>query len=59
METPSVLTNRRSSINKATSVHEENHIPKLNQENTTSMIRENHVIRTPYQHPNHKSKYFN
>jgi hypothetical protein len=59
MEAPSVLTNQNSSINKATSVHEENHIPKLNQENATSMIRENHVIRTPYRHPNHKSRYLN
>jgi hypothetical protein len=57
MGTPSVRTNRSSSINQATSMHEENHIPKLNQENTTSMIRENNVIRTPYRHPNHKRRY--
>jgi hypothetical protein len=57
MGTPSVRTNRSSSINQATSMREENHISKLNQENTTSMIRENNVIRTPYRHPNHKSRY--
>jgi hypothetical protein len=55
MGTPSVLTNQNSTINKATSIREENHISKLNQENATSMIRENHVIRTPYRRPNHKS----
>jgi hypothetical protein len=54
MGTPSVRTNRSSSINQETSMREENHISKLNQENATSMIRENHVIRTPYRHPNHK-----
>jgi hypothetical protein len=59
MGTPSVCTNRSSSINQSTSMHEENRIPKLNQENTTSMIRENNVIRTPYRHPNHKSRYLN
>jgi 7-keto-8-aminopelargonate synthetase-like enzyme len=59
MEYPSVFTNRNSTINKSTLVHEENHISKLNQENATSMIRENHVIITPYRHLNHKSKYLN
>jgi hypothetical protein len=59
MEAPSVLTNLNSVINKATSMREENHISKLNQENTTSMIRKNHVIRTPYRHPNHKNRYLN
>jgi hypothetical protein len=59
MEAPSVLANRNSTINKATSMREENHISKLNQENTTSMIRENHVIRTPYRHLNHKRRYLN
>jgi len=47
MGTPSLRTNRSSSINQATSMREENHISKLNQENTTSMIRENNVIRNP------------
>jgi hypothetical protein len=59
METPSVLTNKSSSINNATSVHEENKTPKENQENATNMIRENHATRTPYRHPNHKSRYLN
>jgi hypothetical protein len=59
MEAPSVLTNLNSTINKATSVREENSISKLNQENATSMIRKNHVIRTPYRHPNYKSRYLN
>jgi hypothetical protein len=59
MEAPSILTNRNSAINKATSMHEENHISKLNEENATSMIRKNHVIRNPYRHPNHTSKYIN
>ena len=57
MEVPSVHTNRSSPINQATSMHEENRILKLNQEKTTSMIRENNVIRTPYRHSNHKRKY--
>jgi hypothetical protein len=57
MGTPSVRTNRISSINQSTSMREENRIPKLNQANTTSMIRENNVIITPYRHPNHKSRY--
>jgi hypothetical protein len=43
--------------NQETSMCEENHIPKLNQEKTTSTIRKNHVIRTPYQHSNHKNIY--
>jgi len=59
MEIPSVPTNRNLAINKATSMQEENNISKLNQENATIMIRENHVIRTPYRHPNHKSRYLN
>jgi hypothetical protein len=42
-----VRTNRSSSINQETSMREENHISKLNQGNTTTMIRENNVIRTP------------
>jgi hypothetical protein len=40
-------------------MREENHISKLNEENTTSMIRKNHVIRNPYRHPNHTSRYLN
>jgi hypothetical protein len=59
MEIPSVLTNRNSTINKATPVHEEDIIPKANQENTTSTIRESHATKTLYRHPNHKSRYLN
>jgi hypothetical protein len=59
METPSILTNRSSSINNATSVHEENKTLKVNQENATSTIRESHATKTPYRHPNHKRRHFN
>jgi hypothetical protein len=47
-EIPSVLVKKISTINNATSMHEEN---------ATNMIRENHVTRNPYRHPNHKSRY--
>jgi hypothetical protein len=57
MGTPSVRNNRSSSINQGTSMHEKNHILKLNKENTTNMIRENNVTRNPYRHPNHKRRY--
>jgi hypothetical protein len=57
MEAPNILTNQNSAINKATSAREENHISKLKEENAASMIRESNVIRNPYRHPNHKSKY--
>jgi hypothetical protein len=59
MEIPSVLTNRNSTINKTTSVHEEDIIPKVNKENATSTIKESHATKTPYQHPNHKRSYNN
>jgi hypothetical protein len=59
MEDPGKLTNQNSAINKATSPHEENHISKSKEENATSMIRRNHVMRTPSQHSNHKSRYIN
>jgi hypothetical protein len=59
MEAPNKLTNQNSAINKATSAHEENHISKSKEENATSMIKGNHVMRTPYQHSNHKSIYIN
>jgi hypothetical protein len=59
MEAPGILTDRNSSINKATLACEENHILKLNEENATSMIRKNHVIRNRYRHPNHTSGYIN
>jgi len=48
LEIPRVLTNRGSSINNSTSVHEEKKTPKENQENASSTIRENHATRNPY-----------
>ena len=59
MEAPNILTNQNSSINKATSMLEENHISKSKEENATSMIRRNHIMRTPSRHSNHKSRYIN
>jgi hypothetical protein len=59
MKAPSVLTNWNLSINNTILVRKENHISKSNQENITSMIREKHAIKTPYRHPNHKSRYLN
>ena len=59
MEHPNILTNQNSTITKATSAREENHISKLKEENATSMIRESSVIRNPYRHPNHKRIYIN
>jgi len=53
MEVPSVLTNKSSSINKTTSVHEENKTLKVNQEKATCTIRERHSTKTPYRHPDH------
>jgi len=47
MEDPGKLTNQSLAINKATSPHEENHISKSKEENGISMIRGNHVMRTP------------
>jgi hypothetical protein len=41
--------------NKTTS-NEEDTITIVNQESTCS-VRENHVTRKPYRHPNHKSRY--
>ena len=48
MEDPNILTNQNSSITKATSAREENHISKLKEENVASMIRESNVVRNPY-----------
>jgi hypothetical protein len=59
MEDPGKITNQNSAIIKATSPHEENHISKSKEENATSMIRGNHVMRTPSRHSNHKSRYIN
>jgi hypothetical protein len=38
--------------------HEENSIPKVNQQKTTSIRSKDQVARMPYQHPNHKNRYF-
>jgi hypothetical protein len=46
-------------INQTTSVDEEDTIPEINRENTTHMIRESQATKTPYRHPNHKSRYLN
>jgi hypothetical protein len=59
MEILSVLANINSMINKVTHVYDEEIIPKHNQENTASMRRKDDVTKTPYQDPNHKSRYFN
>jgi hypothetical protein len=42
--------------NKTTS-NEEDTITAVNQGNTACSVRENHVTRKPYRHPNHKSRY--
>jgi hypothetical protein len=33
--------------------------PKVNQEKATSIRSKDQVVRIPYRHPNHKSRYFN
>ena len=38
--------------------YEENSIPKVNQEKDTSIRSKDQVARMPYQHPNHKNRYF-
>jgi hypothetical protein len=38
--------------------YEEDSIPKVNQEKATSIRSKDQVARMPYQHPNHKSRYF-
>jgi hypothetical protein len=48
-----------TTINKETSVHEKYTIPKVNQENYICTIRKIHATKTPYQHPNHKSRHLN
>jgi hypothetical protein len=59
MENLSVLVDKYLVINRVTQVYEEDIIPKVNQENTTSMIRKNHATRTPYLHLNHNNQCFN
>jgi hypothetical protein len=38
--------------------HEENSIPKSNQQRAISIRSKDQVARMPYQHPNHKNRYF-
>jgi hypothetical protein len=38
--------------------HEENSIPKVKQQKTISIRSKDQVARMPYQHPNHKNRYF-
>jgi hypothetical protein len=38
--------------------YEENSIPKINQEKTTSIRSKDQVARMPYRHSNHKNRYF-
>ena len=38
--------------------HEENSIPKVNQQKVISIRSKDQVARIPYQHPNHKNQYF-
>jgi hypothetical protein len=44
-------------INKTTSINEQYTIPVVNRGNVARTVRENHVTRNPYQHPNHKRRY--
>ena len=46
-------------INKVTKACKEDILPKVNRENTMSMIKKNHVTMTLYWHPNHKNRYLN
>jgi hypothetical protein len=51
---------RSSNVEVETSQgYEEDSIPKVNQEKATSIRSKDQVARTPYRHPNHKSRYFN
>jgi hypothetical protein len=38
--------------------YQEDSIPKFNQQKATSIRSKNRVARMPYQHPNHKNRYF-
>jgi hypothetical protein len=51
---------KRSSNVKVETIqgYEENSIPKVNQEKSTSIRSKDQVARMPYRHPNHKSQYF-
>jgi hypothetical protein len=55
-------TNVKSSSNievETSQGYEEDSIPKVNQEKTTSIRSKDQVARMPYRHPNHKILYFN
>lgn len=41
------------------STPERNQIPLVNQEMSTNSLRGNQITRTPYEHPNDKSKHLN
>jgi hypothetical protein len=51
---------KRSSNVKVETIqgYEENSITKVNQEKATSIRSKDQVVRMPYRHPNHKSRYF-
>ena len=50
---------RSSNVEEETILdHEENSIPKFNQQKDTSIRSKDQVARMPYQHPNHKNRYF-
>jgi hypothetical protein len=57
MEIPSIVTNKNAATNKP--VHEEDKTPKVKPKITTGTIKESHATKTPYRHPNHKSRHFN
>jgi hypothetical protein len=48
MENSGVLTNINSTNNKATTMHEEDKTPKVNQEIVTCTIRKSHATKTHY-----------
>ena len=54
METPSVITNKISSINNVTSMHQENKNLEINQEKSKSTIKESNATKAPYHHSNYK-----
>lgn len=57
MEKDSIIDPIQITAQEDANLVEEKHMRKLNQEDNTSMIRESNVIRIPYRHPNHKSRY--
>jgi hypothetical protein len=57
MELSCVLTNKNAAIDKP--VHEEDKTPKVNPKILIGTIKRIHSTKTPYQHPNHESRYIN